>query len=144
SDRPGVMISSPGSGSTAAIAAWIAAVPELDALARREPMYWGNSRSSTTVCPPTVEFSRPLRITSAAARTSSSPRVRPEASETPGSGSVRIGVPPWRASAVVIEVLTSLFEVMSLTLSTVKDYVDTLVHINGWPKLGDIDVDPCP
>src|SRR5262249_52861975 len=99
-----VTISSPGSGSRAAIAVWTAAVPDAQACTYRRPRWPAKRVSSVLTKRPFVLVRVPVRIASATAATSSSPSVRPEASWSDGSfriGSSRtddgLKVPPRRS-----------------------------------------------
>ena len=58
-----VMTSSPGSRLRAAIAAWIAALPEEHAIAWRAPCSAANCASNSLVAVPLVQVSVPLSIT---------------------------------------------------------------------------------
>ena len=82
-----VTISSPGSGSSAATAAWIAAVPELHATAWRRPTSPATRRSSSGVWTPFVAVSVPDSITARSRSSSAAPKVRPLASWSEGSPS---------------------------------------------------------
>ena len=75
-----VTISSPGSGSMAATAAWIAAVPEAQAEAWVTPISAAKSAAKRLTKVPLVLVSVPLRIASVTSAISSSPRRRPLAS----------------------------------------------------------------
>src|ERR1051326_1650621 len=75
-----VTISSPGSGSTAATAAWIAAVPEAQAKAWETPSQDANALSKAPTNEPRVLVNVPLAIALASRASSSAPRDRPEAS----------------------------------------------------------------
>ena len=75
-----VTISSPGSGSMAATAAWIAAVPEAQAETCVAPISAANSAAKLLTNLPLVLVSVPLRIASVTSAISSSPSRRPLAS----------------------------------------------------------------
>ena len=80
-----VTISSPGSGSMAAIAVWTAAVPEARATAWGTPKVAATSASNAGVCAPFVAVRVPERMTSVRRSSSSSPSVRPDAAWSEGS-----------------------------------------------------------
>ncbi len=82
-----VMISSPGSGSMAATATWIAAVPDVQAQACFAPQSDAKRSSKLRVKLPLVGVSVPLWIASARFAISSAPSVRPLASWSEGSSS---------------------------------------------------------
>ena len=75
-----VTISSPGSGSIAATAAWTAALPEASATTCSTPRRSASAASRYLVCDPFVAASTPLVTTAVSAASSSSPKDRPLAS----------------------------------------------------------------
>ncbi len=79
-----VTISSPGSGSMAAMAQCTAADPDEQAKACFAPTLTANSVSSRLLNCPLVAVRVPLRMASVSRAISSSPRVRPDASWSEG------------------------------------------------------------
>src|SRR5258708_24349687 len=80
-----VMISSPGSGFTAATAAWIAAVPEVVHRQNGVPTSSANRFSKRVTMVPFVQFSTPDSMTCARRSSSSVPKDRPVAFASEGS-----------------------------------------------------------
>src|SRR5579859_2569213 len=80
-----VTISSPGSGSTAATAAWIAAVPDVVQRQNGVPTCSANRFSKRVTIVPLVQFSVPDAMTSARSSSSSLPNDRPVAFASEGS-----------------------------------------------------------
>src|SRR6266542_3659115 len=80
-----VMISSPGSGSMAAIAQWTAAEPEEQAMTYFAPSSSEKRCSRVAHAIPLVQVRVPLSITLTSSATSSAPSDRPDASWSDGN-----------------------------------------------------------
>jgi len=95
-----VMTSSPGLTPTAARAACMAAVPELEATACLTPRRRANSASNSLTLLPYTLLSLPDLRTSSTSLTSS-PIALPLASSTVGRGLVIDGLPPYLAGSAI-------------------------------------------
>src|SRR5262249_16748939 len=100
-----VMISSPGSGSMAATAVWIAAVPEVTARACRVPCSSAKAASKAFTWVPLVQLRVPELMTARRSANSSSPRSRPLGSVSDGKarpcGALEFCEISWGAVAIL-------------------------------------------